>query len=117
MGATLADLRPHRSPSAIREGRASLSLGKLIIFASGNKAEIGNVPKKDGKDFADLVRERIASAPGSAVPSTHAVHAPAAHAPAGSGSLADELKKLAELRDAGVLTEDEFAAQKVRLLG
>jgi len=31
-------------------------------------------------------------------------------------SIADELKKLAELRDIGVLTEDEFAAQKARLL-
>jgi len=35
---------------------------------------------------------------------------------AGPGSLADELKKLAELRDAGVLSEDEFAAMKTRLL-
>ena len=31
-------------------------------------------------------------------------------------SPADELRKLAELRDQGVLTEDEFAAQKARLL-
>jgi hypothetical protein len=31
--------------------------------------------------------------------------------------IADELKKLAELRDAGVLTDDEFASQKARLLG
>lgn len=32
-------------------------------------------------------------------------------------SVADELMKLAQLRDAGVLTPDEFAAQKARLLG
>ena len=31
--------------------------------------------------------------------------------------IADELKKLAELRDLGVLTDDEFATQKARLLG
>ena len=30
--------------------------------------------------------------------------------------LADELKKLAELRDCGVLTQEEFNAQKTRLL-
>jgi hypothetical protein len=30
--------------------------------------------------------------------------------------IADELRKLAELRDIGVLTEDEFAAQKAKLL-
>jgi hypothetical protein len=33
------------------------------------------------------------------------------------GSVADELRKLSELRDAGVLTNAEFNAQKARLLG
>jgi hypothetical protein len=31
-------------------------------------------------------------------------------------SVADELAKLAELRDQGILSEDEFLAQKGRLL-
>jgi hypothetical protein len=31
-------------------------------------------------------------------------------------SKADELKKLAELRDTGVLSEDEFTSQKLKLL-
>ncbi|MDA2978335.1 MAG: SHOCT domain-containing protein [Actinomycetota bacterium] len=35
---------------------------------------------------------------------------------AGSGGSADELAKLADLRDKGVLTGDEFAAQKAKLL-
>lgn len=34
-----------------------------------------------------------------------------------SVSVADELAKLAKLRDDGVLTPDEFAAQKAKLLG
>jgi Short C-terminal domain len=42
--------------------------------------------------------------------------APAASAPA-TTSVADELTKLAGLRDAGVLSPDEFEAQKARLLG
>jgi Short C-terminal domain len=43
---------------------------------------------------------------------------PASNTSASSAfSVADELKKLAELRDAGVLTDEEFAAQKARLLG
>ena len=29
----------------------------------------------------------------------------------------EQLKELGELRDKGVLTEDEFAAQKAKLLG
>lgn len=32
-------------------------------------------------------------------------------------SFADEMEKLANLRDRGILTEDEFAAAKTRLLG
>jgi hypothetical protein len=43
--------------------------------------------------------------------------APEASAPSNAGkSLAEELRELAELRDAGILTEDEFAAQKARIL-
>lgn len=36
---------------------------------------------------------------------------------AGSTSVADELEKLANLRDRGVITEDEFRRQKDRLVG
>jgi ABC-type multidrug transport system fused ATPase/permease subunit len=35
---------------------------------------------------------------------------------AGSGGTADELSKLAQLRDNGTLTEEEFQAQKAKLL-
>ncbi|MGZ6931351.1 MAG: SHOCT domain-containing protein [Acidimicrobiia bacterium] len=35
----------------------------------------------------------------------------------GTGSHADELERLASLRDRGVLTDEEFAAQKAKLLG
>lgn len=38
-------------------------------------------------------------------------------APTPSGSVADELLKLVHLRDAGVLTPNEFEAQKAKLLG
>ena len=37
--------------------------------------------------------------------------------PASQQDMIDQLKQLGELRDAGVLTEDEFAAQKAKLLG
>ncbi len=41
---------------------------------------------------------------------------PAPAAPAGDDMIT-QLKKLGELRDAGVLTEEEFAAQTARVLG
>ena len=42
--------------------------------------------------------------------------APAPAAPAGE-SVIDQLKELGELKAQGILTEEEFAAQKAKLLG
>jgi hypothetical protein len=42
--------------------------------------------------------------------------APAPAAPASGGDMIAQLERLGKLRDAGVLTEEEFAAQKARLL-
>jgi hypothetical protein len=43
--------------------------------------------------------------------------APAATPPAATDDVLAQLERLGKLRDGGVLTEDEFAAQKARLLG
>lgn len=43
--------------------------------------------------------------------------APAAPAPAAPVDVVGQLKGLAELRDQGILTEEEFAAQKAKILG
>lgn len=44
---------------------------------------------------------------------------PAAPAPAAGGesSMIDQLKELGALKEQGILTEEEFAAQKAKLLG
>lgn len=41
---------------------------------------------------------------------------PAAAAPAAGDSVIDQLKELGELKAQGILTEEEFAAQKAKLL-
>lgn len=87
---------------------SGLMLGAITIFASGNKTEIKNVNKDDGKEIVDLVRARI-SAP-SAAPS----------AAAGGGvvqpDIIGQLKQLGELKEAGVLSTEEFEAKKAELL-
>jgi hypothetical protein len=40
-----------------------------------------------------------------------------APAPAGGSSVIDQLKELGELKAQGILTEEEFAAQKAKVLG
>jgi hypothetical protein len=48
----------------------------------------------------------------------YAQQAPPPAAPAaGEGSTIDQLKELAELKNQGILTEEEFAAQKAKILG
>ena len=61
---------------------------------------------------------------GAAPPQVYAAppqqqYAPAPAAPAGpsQADVLNQLKQLGELRDAGVLTEEEFAGQKAKLLG
>jgi hypothetical protein len=58
-------------------------------------------------------QQEAAQAPPEAAP---APAAPVAAAPASSASMLDQLKELGELKTQGVLTEDEFAAQKAKLL-
>jgi hypothetical protein len=41
---------------------------------------------------------------------------PPAPAPEAGGSVIDQLKELGELKQQGILTEEEFAAQKAKLL-
>jgi hypothetical protein len=50
-------------------------------------------------------------------PPPEAAPAPVAAAPAAPApSMIDQLKELGELKEQGILTEDEFAAQKAKLL-
>lgn len=77
---------------------------------------------------ADSLSSKPSQAPAAAQPvaaaaATAAAAAPVAAAapapatPDPSNLIADELTKLASLRDSGVLTDAEFAAQKAKLLG
>ncbi len=50
-------------------------------------------------------------------PAPQQAAAPAAPAPASEQSTIEQLKELAALKDQGVLTEEEFAAQKAKILG
>lgn len=83
--------------------------GELRVFVSGNSSSISGIVKGDLEPLADAVRQGIA-APHSIV-ETPPKPALAADDPY------ESLRKLASLRDAGVLSEEEFAAKKEELLG
>jgi hypothetical protein len=70
----------------------------VYLMARGNKMverEMGEAAKQQAA-FADYVRQTAGTS--------------------GGGGTAAELAQLADLKDRGVITEDEFAAQKAKLL-
>ncbi len=83
--------------------------GKLTIFVSGNKAVITDVhPKQRAPEIGDYVRARVDPV-GAKRPEE-------AHVAAAVDGPMEQLRKLGELRDAGVLTSEEFDAKKADLL-
>jgi Short C-terminal domain len=97
---------PVRQIQGVSTHRAGLSYTTVRVATAGDLTEF-RVSKSEAENVkATLLR--LMNGP-AATPVTASAPAPA--------SLADELRKLAELRDAGVLTFAEFEAQKARLLG
>jgi hypothetical protein len=91
------------------QSSSGMMFGKLIIFASGNKATIDQVaPKEHAVHLAETLRHRL-NEPASPAESPPPV-APSAP------DVMDQLKRLGELRDAGVLTPEEFESKKAELL-
>lgn len=87
--------------------KAGVLSGDLTVHASGNIAVIANILKADLKFLVDALRQRLAEgATGGAVPA----------APA-QPDVMDQLRRLGELRDAGILTPEEFESKKTELLG
>lgn len=86
-------------------------MGKLTIFTSGNKAIIDNVIKAKVRVFGDSVRAKI-SAPKETTTQTTPV-AVAQH----PIDVADQLERLAKLKEQGILSEEEFTQQKKKILG
>ena len=102
MNQTLEDF-PYKSLSSV-QSKAGLATGELAVHASGNNAVISGIVKPDLKHLGDALRQRIAAA-----------GQPVAPAPA-QPDIMEQLKGLAELRDAGILTSEEFDAKKAELL-
>ena len=86
--------------------------GKLIIFLSGNKGEITNVQKADGKAIADAVRSRISNLSGdSSQPSPQT----AGTAPPSQSPL-ELMQQLEQMKAAGFLTDEEYESKKADIL-
>jgi hypothetical protein len=95
-----------------KDGKATVTssnAGWVTSLISGELKHAIMFSKKDQESFEkirDFVNERIEQIK---------INSPSVAA-SSKGSLADEIKKLSDLRDAGILTEEEFTQQKKKLL-
>lgn len=80
---------------------------KVTLYASGNTVNIKWVNDPGLRAFLEFVNRKMAEKHGAASPSQPAPSEP---------DVMDQLRKLGELRDAGVLTTEEFDSKKAELL-
>lgn len=98
---------PYDKISSIQYETGMLT-GELIIFASGNKANIKAVAKERCKGFCEHVRVLISYA----AKSKNVEPQPASQ----ENDMISQLEKLAKLKEMGALTDEEFASAKKKLL-
>ncbi len=95
---------PYDKISSIKY-EAGLLFGKIVIYASGNKAEISQIEKKRAKDFCDYVRARCSSTQKHASIKEE------------GGDMEEQLKKLASYKEKGLISEKDYADKKKKILG
>jgi hypothetical protein len=118
------------------------AVGRTAVVAGTASAVSGRVQRRQADKFAErdahaaaqrseAYAQETGAAPAYAPPPTQygappqqvyaappePQYAPPAPAAPSQADVISQLKQLGELRDAGILTEEEFAAQKAKLLG
>jgi hypothetical protein len=83
-------------------------VARTAVIAGTATTVSNRVSRRQGQRWAQQEEAQQAPAPAAAAPA-----APAA----GEQSMIEQLKQLGELKEQGILTEEEFAAQKAKLLG
>lgn len=96
---------PYENISSIEMGKSMMG-HHIKFFASGNEVKMKWINDKEAvTELVGVVKARMKGGSSSA-------SVPAASAP----DLADQIRRLGELRSEGLLTEEEFQAQKQKLL-
>jgi hypothetical protein len=100
---------PYDNISSIEMGKQMVMGHSIKLFASGNEVRLKWIDKKqDVPVFISAVRGRMKGGIGSGT---------GAPAQAAEQDVSEQIRKLAQLRDDDILTDDEFQAKKTQLLG
>ena len=94
-------------------------VARTAVIAGPGTAVSGRVARRQAEKYTDrdaqIAADRQAAYDQAAAPAAAPVAAAPAAAP--ESDLMDQLQKLGDLKAQGILTEEEFAAQKAKLLG
>jgi len=102
-----------------RRGRPGLmgTMARTAVVAGTANATVGAMNRRQANKQAQAQQQSAAQQPAPApAPQPAPAPAPAPAAPATGDDLMDKLTQLSELKNAGVLTDEEFAAAKAKLL-
>lgn len=108
---------PYSTISSIEMGKGIMG-HKITFFASGNKAAMKWIKEGNIQEFINEVKGRIGvkeDGGGAPIP-TVVEGGGGAPIPTSEDGIPTQIKKLAELKDQGILSEEEFEAKKKELL-
>ena len=117
----MANMIPIRMVQGVTTHCEGLRFTAVKVTTAGDSIEF-HVSRNDAANIKETLINLMNQGP---TPALAAMPAPASQPPSSQAaeataspatSVAEELKKLAELRDSGVLTGEEFGAQKAKLL-
>ncbi|MFE0512937.1 SHOCT domain-containing protein [Streptomyces sp. NPDC058964] len=113
-----SEMIPVKNVSSVVTKRDGLMFTKVVVVASGNTIDF-RVPHDAAPGIksllTDLILGRIPTPGQTPAVAPHAAP-PAAPPAAPAPAPVEQLQQLAQLRDAGILSEDEFAAKKTEIL-
>jgi transposase-like protein len=113
---TAASSQIHQATTAEQAMLARKSAVEGLYYVRAARLAMGLDPGPDLEPMVGHQLAREAENRRGRIEGNH-IQAPPTSPSTPNGLVADELVKLAQLRDAGVLTPEEFQAQKARLLG
>ncbi len=92
-------------------------VARTAVVAGTATAVSGRVQRRQAEKYADRDAQIAADREQAYESKTMPEQRAPAEASNGNGDVVEQLKGLAELKEQGILTEDEFAAQKAKILG
>jgi hypothetical protein len=92
------------------------TVARTAVISGTATAVGGRVARRQNNRWAAKEQQQYEAQQAQAAPPAPAP-APAAAPAAGESSMIEQLKQLGELHEQGILTDEEFAAQKAKILG